>query len=371
VIPLLAVYTLVLIIYLIKTIVSGEGQELLEPLILSYTIAVIMVYFLVSEIEGKYPAFYRFLFPKIMGVIALYQLIVSLTKAGQQGVLFSDYFLILFSAFAVVAAVTMSILSTQKSHIHILILTAFALFSILPLVNFYGVSVRSQQQVLVETLEKNGMLQGKDLIASETVSNENRMIITRSVDFLNRQGELDEIVNVPGQENLFEKFRTLFGFDPAYANYYQYTEPEMLYFDMDRTQAIPVEDADFIISGGFFAEGKEGTGEGIYSFTHAGIEYAVKPVFSKGEYNIVLYGEGGQTLIIAPISKDMTRLKPAEGDNKTGVRTPDEMRFDYSNGDISMTIYLMSARFFNEGSDAVQSEFEPLILIRFTDPAAE
>ncbi len=371
VIPLLAVYTLVLIIYLIKTIVSGEGRELLEPLILSYTIAVIMVYFLVSEIEGKYPAFYRFLFPKIMGVIALYQLIVSLMKAGEQGVLFSDYFLILFSAFAVIAAVTMSILSKEKNHIHILILAAFALFSILPLVNFYGVSVRSQQQVLVDTLEKNGMLQGKDVIASGSASKEAQIIITRAAEFLNQQGELDEIVNVPGQENFFAQFPNIFGFDPDYGFEQYYGDPKLRGMYIDRSQAIPLGDADYIVWSGIFVADYENSITELGSFTHEGTDYTVQAEIIVGDCNIVLVDSTGRKLISAEVTRDIEKLAPSESDGKPETVAPEKMSLVFSGDGVLMKVYLMSVNLYDRENYPIRFEIDPMVLITFTENKAE
>lgn len=372
VVPLLAIYTLVLIIYLIKTVLTGEGRELLEPLILSYSIAVIMVFFLISEIEGKYPAICRFVFPKIMGVIALYQLIVSLIKAGNEGVLFADYFLILFSAFAVVAAVTMSILKKEKNHIHILILTAFALFSILPLVNFYGVSVRSQQQVLVDTLEKNGMLQGKDVVASESVSKESQIVITRAAEFLNRQGELDAVINVPGQDTkYFENFRALFGFEPNHGYEQYYGDPKLRGIYIDRSQAIPLGDADYVVWSGIFVSDAGNTVTELGTFTHEGTDYTVQAEIVNGDCNIVLIDSTGMKLITAEVTGDIEKIIPSESDGKPETVAPEQMSLVFKGDGVLMKVYLMSVNLYDREDYNVRFKIDPMVLITFTDTEAE
>ncbi|MBN1891952.1 MAG: DUF4153 domain-containing protein [Clostridiales bacterium] len=371
VVPLLAIYTLVLVIYLIKTVLTGEGRELLEPLILSYSIAVITVFFLTSEIEGKYPAICRFVFPKIMGVIALYQLIVSLIKAGNEGVLFSDYFLILFSAFAVVAAVTMSVLSKEKNHIHILILTAFALFSILPLVNFYGVSVRSQQQVLIETLEKNDMLRGKDVIASESVSKESQVVITRAAEFLNRQGELGSVVNVKTQEKFYDNFRAIFGFDPNYGYEYYYRNPILRSIYIDRNQAIPLGDADYIVWSNTFVSDAGNTVTALGTFTHERTDYEVQAEIVNGDCNIVLVDSAGRKLITADVTHDIEKFAPAESDGKPETVAPEQMSLVFSGDGVLMKVYLMSVNLYDRENYHVRFEIEPMVLITFTETEAE
>lgn len=372
VIPLLAIYTLVLVIYMIKTILSGEGRELLEPLILSYTIAVIVVYFLVSEIEGKYPEFYRFLFPKIMGVIALYQLIVSIMKAADRGVIFSDYFLILFSAFAVVAAVTMSILKKEKNHIHILILTAFALFSILPFVNFYGISVQSQKQVLVETLQENGMLQGKEIVANPSAAKESQAVITRAAEFLSQQGELSKVVNVPKQEDLYTQFRNIFGFEPNYGYEQYYEDPKLRGLYIDRSQAIPVEDADYIVWSGTFVSDYENTTILLGSFTHEGTDYKVQAEVVTGACNIVLVDSAGNTFVSAEITKDIEKYERSEADQQPEkVVPPEQMSMVFKGDGVLMKVYLMSVNLFDRENDNVRFEIDPMVLITFTENDAD
>ena len=73
-IPLTALYTLVLLAYLAKTLFGGDPGDLLRPLILAYCIVVIMLYVLVSNVENKISQLFRMIFPKLMVLIALYQL---------------------------------------------------------------------------------------------------------------------------------------------------------------------------------------------------------------------------------------------------------------------------------------------------------
>ncbi|NLW88246.1 MAG: DUF4153 domain-containing protein [Clostridiaceae bacterium] len=371
IVPLLAVYTLVLVIYLMKTVLTGEDRELLEPLILSYSIAVIVVFFLISEIEGKYPAVCRFIFPKIMGVIALYQLIVSLIKAGNEGVLFSDYFLILFSAFAVVAAVTMSILKKEKNHIHILILAAFALFSILPLVNFYGVSVRSQQQVLVDTLEKNGMLRGDEVISNESVPKEEQVVITQAAEFLNRQGELGEIVHLNTQGDFYKNFRAIFGFEPNHGYEQYYGDPKLRGIYIDRSQAIPLGDADYVVWSGIFVSDAGNTVTELGTFTHEGTDYTVQAEIVNGDCNIVLIDSTGMKLITAEVTGDIEKIIPSESDGKPETVAPEQMSLVFKGDGVLMKVYLMSVNLYDREDYNVRFEIDPMVLITFTDTEAE
>ena len=67
IIPLIAVFTIILLIYIIQNI-GGEfwTDNLLEPMLVSYAITVILVYILASEIENKFTVFFRRIFPKVL-----------------------------------------------------------------------------------------------------------------------------------------------------------------------------------------------------------------------------------------------------------------------------------------------------------------
>ena len=60
IIPLIAVFTLILLIYIIQNI-GGEfwTDNLLEPMLVSYAITVILVYILASELENKFAIYFR------------------------------------------------------------------------------------------------------------------------------------------------------------------------------------------------------------------------------------------------------------------------------------------------------------------------
>ena len=67
-IPLIAVFTIILLIYIIQNIGGAFWKDnLLEPMLVTYSITVILVYILASEIENKFTIFFRKVFPKSVG----------------------------------------------------------------------------------------------------------------------------------------------------------------------------------------------------------------------------------------------------------------------------------------------------------------
>lgn len=362
IIPLLSIYTMVLVIYLIKTLISGEGKELLEPLILSYSIAVIAVFFLVSEIDNKLAAFYRLVFPKSMGIIALYQVVVSFMNASKEGVVFEEYFLILFSVFAVVVAVTMSIFPVKKNVIHILILAGFALVSILPIVNFYQVSVNSQVNVLTNALERNSMIQNREVIKNDSVIESDRILITRAAEFLFYQQELNQVINVPDKISIYDQFVSIFGFEREYSEEIYFGSDVKIY-EMDRDAPIPVEGADYILTRRYFdpATSKSETSIGI--IMHNGEAYQIEYLQNESGLVLMLTDSSGTAILTAPIEEAIDSLKDVEVP-ATGVMSPEDMRFDYESETVSITVYFQSV-FMYPDAEETGYDLELTILVDF------
>ena len=86
IIPLIAVFTIILLIYIVQNI-GGEfwTDNLLEPMIVSYSITIIVVYLLASEIENKFTVLFRRILPKILIPIVIFQVISSLLSLSKTG----------------------------------------------------------------------------------------------------------------------------------------------------------------------------------------------------------------------------------------------------------------------------------------------
>ena len=153
-IPLIAVFTLILVIYIIKNI-GGEfwTDNLLEPMLVSYAITVILVYILASEIENKFTAFFRKVFPKVLVPIVLFQITSSILSLADTGVTHTRYYVILFGLFAAVSGILLSFLPVRKNGVIAALLIVFAIISIVPPVDAFTVSRSSQTNTLKNVLD--------------------------------------------------------------------------------------------------------------------------------------------------------------------------------------------------------------------------
>jgi hypothetical protein len=365
IIPLLIVYTMVFLIYLLKTLVTGTGQELLRPLIMSYSIAVIFVYFLVSEIENRLASFFRLVFPKIMAVIALYQVIVSVMDATKQGVDFSEYFIILISVYAVTTGVMMSVFPVQKNVIHILVLCGFAVFALLPFVNFYSVGVASQKSVMISVLDRNDMLGNGEIISNSSISEKDQILITRTYNFLLSLGELDKIngIDTPIQSADFTK---LFGFDPEYGYGGMNYSGAPTVFVVNMNQSFAIDGSDYLIPE-YFIEVETGKDSSnvLAEFNHDGAIYRISASSGEGYYNFVISDSSNADVLTAPFLDFIDGLRSVEGSEKESELPLEQMTYQYTEGNMSITVYIKSIQLYPDDTSNLSFSFEPIILVDF------
>ena len=141
IIPIAAVFTLILVIYIALNI-TGEfwTNNLLESMIVSYAISVILIYILASKLENKFANLFRLIFPKVLVPIVVLQIISSAINMMDTGVTYTRYYEILFGIFAAAAGVVLSFVPVRKNGIIAAMLIAFSLFSVIPPVDAFTVS---------------------------------------------------------------------------------------------------------------------------------------------------------------------------------------------------------------------------------------
>ncbi|AOV09026.1 DUF4153 domain-containing protein [Sporosarcina ureilytica] len=248
IIPLTAVYTIILLFYVLSNI-SGEfwTQNLLEPLLVSYAITVIFVYILASMLENKFAVMFRRIFPKVLVPIVLFQVVSSVLKIQEVGITHGRYYVILFGLFAVITGLVFSFLSIKKNGIIAAVLIILSIVSITPPIDAFTVSRVNQTNLLEKVLLENNMLEGNSIVPNATVSNEDKRIITRTVNYLNSINDIDKVAWLPANVVLFDNFQKTFGFEQMYeqqshGGVYQYA-----HLDWDQNPVVNIDDMDLMI----------------------------------------------------------------------------------------------------------------------------
>lgn len=323
IIPVTAVFTIILLLYIILNI-TGEfwKNNLLEPLLVTYSITVIVVYLLASEVKGKLALYFRMVFPKILIPVVLLQTIASIIKIGELGITVGRYYVIMFGIFATISAIIFSIRPNHKTNVIAPILIILSIISILPPVDAFLISKKNQIGRLTKVLNKNDMLMGDRVIPNTDIPYEDREIIVDTIQYLNRMNYTKD-VSFLKKYSLSQDFDATFGF-PMYDSAIK----DPVVFSLYLPKGIPVDISgyDFLLEVELYGqEDKEKTvvnlwDDGNYSLIHEA---------GNGIGSLLLMDNQGNELIRYSLDNIYAGLEGRT--DKVGELTPDEARFIIEN----------------------------------------
>ena len=213
VIPLLAAYTIILIIYIVGNI-TGDfwSDNRLESMLVSFAIVVIFIYILASSLENKVAEWFLKIFPKVLVPIVLFQIVASVLQIQEVGLTHGRYYAILFGIFAAVSGLWMSFMPARNNGVIAALLIGFSLFSIMPPVDAFTISRGNQVNRLTNTLVENKMLENEQVNPNGSVSEEDKKIISDAVDYLAMMAYTKEISYLGENFDVYEDFYSTFGF---------------------------------------------------------------------------------------------------------------------------------------------------------------
>lgn len=252
VIPLLAVYTVILIIYIAGNITGDFWTDSrLEPMLVSFAIAVILIYILASSLENKVAEWFRKIFPKVLVPIVLFQIVASVMGIQETGVTHGRYYVIIFGIFAAVSGILMCLIPVRKNGIIAALLIGFSLFSIIPPVDAFTISRANQVGRLTNTLVENKMLENDIVSPSATISEVDKKIISDSVSYLAMM-EYTKAVPFLGEKfDIYEDFYTTFGFYRYEENPYR---QDSIYLNLDQQSPIDISGYETFVVANFYVE---------------------------------------------------------------------------------------------------------------------
>lgn len=215
VIPLASVFTVILLVYILLNI-GGKfwTNNLLEPMLVAYTITVIVVTILVGSLENRFASLFRKIFPKVLIPIALFQIVASVLILLDTGVTYGRYYVILYGVLAVFSGVVLSVKPVRKSGVIAIVLIALSVISLIPPVDAFTVSRNSQINTMESVLIENGMLQNNVVTPNASISDKDKTRIITAVQYLSETDNLDEVTWLPARFNGYDDtaFFNLFGF---------------------------------------------------------------------------------------------------------------------------------------------------------------
>lgn len=355
VIPLTAIFTIILFLYLVTNITGRFWTDnLLEGMLVAYSTTVIVVYLLASRLENKIALYFRKIFPKVLIPIVLFQTLSSIMKVSDTGITYGRYYVIIFGIFATTAGILFSFISVKKNGIIAPIMIALTLISIIPPVDAFTLSKVSQANRLKNVLIKNNMLEGDKLLPNPNVPEEDRQIIKSSLAYLASLDQIDAVNWLSDYSNS-QNFEKVFGF-PEYGHGGKiYTS---IYLDLDRSIPIPIEGQDYFINLRLYND----------SSTH---EFG----FTKGDYNYKVIAdsladeEGVIQLLLDDNSLIQFRIQDifdryiSESNDINEIMSLEKATFTTENENANLTIIAQNV-FLSQWSDYKEQSVELIVLIK-------
>ncbi|MHB8125214.1 MAG: DUF4153 domain-containing protein [Desulfitobacteriaceae bacterium] len=255
-VPLVTAYSLVLVAYFIKILITFKwpsGQ--LGPMILAYSAVGLIVFVLASRLEDKFAAAYRKVFPKVLILMIIMQLISVVIRLNTYGVTESRYYLTLFGVYSLVCGIVLSFKPVINNSMIALLGAGLAIFSVIPPVDAFTVSRNSQITRLEKMLSSEGVLLDGKIIPKTDVPLELRMESTSILNYLERRNYLKYMNWLPADFKTNDKMKSTFGFEPAY----EAISGDSQYFNasLDMQKPFSITGYDIIINTGSFKEMKE------------------------------------------------------------------------------------------------------------------
>lgn len=363
-IPLAATYSLVLVAYFIKILVTFHwpaGQ--LGPMVLIYSAAGLLIFILASLLENRFAVLYRRIFPKVLIPVVIMQLISVAIRLKAYGVTESRYYVLLFGVFSIVIGLMLSIKPVARNSYIALLAAAFAIFSIIPPADAFTVSRVSQITRVQNILQAEGMLREGKLTPKENASEETKIETTNILSYLERRSSLRYINWLPEKFNPYQDMKSVFGFEPTYRND---AEKEMKYFyaGLDAQKPVRISGYDISLtvhSGKYGKYGKE-DGSETFRFTLDGKDYELSVERLSNQEARILVKDAAGTELIGTGINEFAKGLAALGNTPQEALPPEKMTLDVSQNGYRLKIVFQNINIaFAQEADA-GVDFSALVL---------
>lgn len=333
VIPLLTIYTVILITYIVKN-VTGKfwSDNRLEPMLVGFSITVILIYILASNIENKFTNIFRKVFPKILVPLVLFQIVSSVLRTQNIGITHGRYYVILFGIFAAISGIFLSIVPIRKNGIVAILLIGFSVFSILPPVDAFTISRSNQKKMLETVLNNNRMLIDNKVVPKDALSEEDKQIISNTVNYLSMMGYTKDLAYLGEDFKVYADFYNTFGFYRYDNNLFN---QESIYISLNQQSPIIISGYDtMVVANFYFEKNRKIADEKVCDFTKNGEKYTISKSNILESGGIWLTNENGEELIRVNIKDVFNKFDTPLGENYQVIKesmTADQATFTLEN----------------------------------------
>ena len=343
IIPLTTIYSGIILIYIAINITGDLWSEvLLEPLLVSFTVVVLLVYILSLEVETKMAALFARVYPKVLLPIVLFQTIASIVKLTDTGVTYGRYFAILFGVFGTIMAIVYGFLSREKMGWIAPIFVVFGLISITPPIDAFSVSFYSQKASLETILEDNNMLTEGEVIANPDLADQGKEEITQYVNQFEQLNQLEKIDYLPEDLMAPGVFEKTFGFAPVY-QYDRGPDPFgfSVYVDLNDQQAINISGYDHILMNYVEATMADKT----TTLEYNNQRYELQTTANEETFRFSLVDDSGNVLVTFDGSKMFTDLSDNENHREISV---DDATYTAESDQAKVTLIIQNLDYYDD-----------------------
>ena len=366
-IPLFTAYTLVLLAYFLKILVTFEWPSgIIGPMVLVYSAVGLVIFILASLPENRFAVLFRKIFPKVWIPIILMQMVSVWIRLNAYGITESRYYVTSFAVFSLASAVILSLWPVKRNKAIALLAVFFAVVSIIPPVDAFSLSRNSQIHRVEGYLTAEGILSREGtLTPNPNATEESKKEITNIISYLNYNSSLEYISWLPEDFVYYRDMKEVFGFEPFYPSEVP-SDNKYFYASLD-TEA-PLDVAGYQISfnmdnyGHYEDERKE------RPFTLDGIKYTlVSTRLSDADVELFLEDESGRRLIGTRVYGFAEKVMTDSASSKD-TYSPEEMTLTVNENGYGLKIVFTSINISQYGSNDVNGAYSAYVLVQVPDP---
>ncbi|GAA3014342.1 DUF4153 domain-containing protein [Tetragenococcus solitarius] len=212
-VPLLGIYTLILLVYIFRNI-TGDfwNDNLLEPLLVSYVVTGWFVLFLIDSLANKIVTMFKKYFPSLLFIVTGLQGAASLVKVARLGMTDVRYFILLFVVFSLISSIIYLFFHQKVAFIPGL-LVGLSVISILPFIDAVSIGTRSQVKQMENVLQQNDMVQDHQIQPNDSIPTDQKRKLAHSYQYLSKVDQLQQVSNLSEQKVRESDFTEIFGFE--------------------------------------------------------------------------------------------------------------------------------------------------------------
>jgi len=221
-IPILAVLTLVLLIWAAKILINGQWPEFgqLTVIFSAYSLTGIFLIIMTSHYDRSITTVFRRLFPIAAILFLAFEAYAIIEKVGQEGIKTQVYFIALIWIFALVCVALMLFQQVSRNRRFAWLAIVLIILSVLPVAGYQDLTVSAQTRRLQKVLVRNDMLvNNKILTAPAGISTADKITITDSFNYIQSYEEAAKAGWLSDSISASSSFKLVFGFDETYGEY--------------------------------------------------------------------------------------------------------------------------------------------------------